>query len=254
MRLIHAFTDSPPWKGGAGGGLFSWERRPLHRPTHPRPLPSREGRSKADFTLVRRSAERGFTLVEVMISLFIFGLLAAAGVALLSFSVRAQTATAAKLDDVAAFSRLTSSLSADLAQALPRRTRGEGGETQPAFFGAAGSGTAPMLRLVRGGWSNLDDAPRPSVQKVAYIYANGGIARVAYPMVDGVAALPATPMLTHVRSATFRYRYDGAWSDHWDGASPATLPQALELRLKRDNGTEFRALFLVGADPTTHAN
>lgn len=197
--------------------------------------------------------ESGFTLVEVMISLFIFGLLAAAGVGLLSFSVRAQTATSAKLDDVAAFNRLTSSLTADLAQALPRRARGEGGETQPAFFGAAGSGTAPMLRLVRGGWSNLDEAPRAGVQKVDYIYVGGGIARVAYPMVDGAAPLPTTPMLTHVRSATFRYRYDGAWSDHWDGASAAVMPQAMELRLVRDDGTEFRALFLVGADQMNHA-
>jgi len=238
--------DSGCARGGRGGST---------RPTHPQPLPSREGRrrSEAGFTPVRRSAEHGFTLIEVMISLFIFGLLAAAGVGLLSFSVRAQTATAAKLDDVAAFSRLTSSLTADLAQALPRRARGEGGEIQPAFFGAAGSGTAPMLRLVRGGWSNLDEAPRASVQKVDYIYVDGGIARVAYPMVDGAAALPTTPMLTHVRSATFRYRYNGAWSDHWDGGSAAVMPQAMELRLVRDNGTEFRALFLVGADQMNHA-
>jgi general secretion pathway protein J len=200
-----------------------------------------------------RAGEAGFTLVEVMISLLIFGLLAGAAVGLLSFSVRAQTATAARLDDIAAFSRLTSSLSADLAQALPRRTRGEGGETQPAFFGAAGSGTAPMLRLVRGGWSNLDDAPRASVQKVDYIFLDGGIARVSYPMLDGAKALPSSPMLTHVRGVTFRYRYNGAWSDHWDGGSIAVMPQAMEMRLVRDNGSEFRALFLVGADQVNHA-
>ena len=210
-------------------------------------------RNKSGVTKVGGGGEAGFTLVEVMISLFIFGLLAAAGVGLLSFSVRAQTATSAKLDDVAAFNRLTSSLTADLAQALPRQARGEAGEIQPAFFGAAGSGTVPMLRLVRGGWSNLDEAPRAAVQKVDYIYIDGGIARVAYPMVDGAAPLPTSPMLTHVRSATFRYRYDGAWSDHWDGGSAAVMPQAMELRLVRDDGTEFRALFLVGADQLNHA-
>jgi len=242
MGLIHILPNSPSWKGGGGGGCLSWERCARLAPTHPQPLPSREG-----------SGQAGFTLVEVMISLFIFGLLAAAGVGLLSFSVRAQSVTAARLDDVAALNRLTSSLTADLAQALPRGSRGEDGVSQPAFFGAAGSGTVPMLRLVRGGWSNLDDAPRASVQKVDYIYVDGGIARVAYPMLDGAAPLPTAPMLTHVRSATFRYRYNGAWSDHWDGASAAVMPQAMELRLVRDNGTEFRALFLVGADQMNHA-
>ena len=69
-----------------------------------------------------RTRESGFTLIEVMISLMIFGMLAAAGVALLSFSVRAQSATGAKLDDVQALNRLSSALSADLAQAETRPT------------------------------------------------------------------------------------------------------------------------------------
>ncbi len=200
-----------------------------------------------------RARQAGFTLVEVMISLLIFGLLAVSAVALLSFSVRAQTATAARLDDIAAFTRFSSSLSADLAQALPRRTRGEAGEVQPAFFGATGSGTAPMLRLVRGGWTNLDGAPRASVQKVDYVFIDGGIARASYPMLDGARALPVTPLLSHVRGVTFRYRFNGAWSDHWDGNSAMPPPQAMEMRLVRDNGTEFRALFLVGADQVNHA-
>ena len=50
------------------------------------------------FTPAKRSAEHGFTLVEVMIALMIFGMLAAAGVAILTFSVRAQTATGKRLD------------------------------------------------------------------------------------------------------------------------------------------------------------
>ncbi|MEO5867120.1 MAG: type II secretion system minor pseudopilin GspJ [Sphingomonas sp.] len=188
----------------------------------------------------------GFTLVEVMISLLIFGLLAAAGVALLSFSVRVQKATGARLDDIAALGRLTSALSADLAQASTRRPRGESGEPQPPFFGAASARTEPMLRLVRSGWTNTDNAPRPSMQKVEYRYLDGSIVRAAYPMLDGTKPFDASPVLTHVRSVAFRYRVNGAWGDHWDVGSPADLPQAMEMRLQRDNGVEFRALFLVG--------
>ena len=60
----------------------------------------------------------GFTLVEVMVALMIFGMIAAAGVAILSFSVRAQATSAARLDDTAALHRTVAALSADLAQAL----------------------------------------------------------------------------------------------------------------------------------------
>ena len=124
---------------------------------------------------VRRSAEHGFTLVEVMISLMIFGLLAASGVALLSFSVRAQAATDAKLDDVQALNRLSSSLAADLAQATERQTRNESGDLLPAFTGEPGSATTPMVRLVRAGWSNLDAAPRPGEQKVTTARDSGSL-------------------------------------------------------------------------------
>ena len=190
--------------------------------------------------------EQGFTLIEVMISLLIFGLLAAAGVALLSFAVRAQGVTGAKLEDVAAMTRLSSILTADLAQASARQTRGEGGELLPAFTGEAGAGAVPTLRFVRGGWSNLDGSPRPAEQKVDYDLVDGALARTAYPMLDGGKPLPPTAMLTHVRQVALRYRLKGAWSDRWVGTPQAPLPDALELRVVRDTGVETRQMFLVG--------
>lgn len=197
--------------------------------------------------MTRRRGEAGFTLVEVMVSLLIFGLLAAAGVALLSFSVRAQGTTARKLDDVSAMNRLSSLLTADLAQASIRPTRTEGGELLPAFTGESGAGGgAPLLRFVRGGWSNLDAAPRASGQKVDYALIDGALARIAYPMLDGAAPLPPTAILPRVRQVALRYRLQGAWSDRWAGSARAPLPDALELRLVREDGVETRQLFLVG--------
>lgn len=196
--------------------------------------------------MTRRRAEHGFTLVEVMISLLIFGLLAAAGVALLSFSVRAQTATGLKLDDVSAMNRLSAILTADLAEATTRTTRDADGRGLPAFTGEAGASAAPMLRLVRSGWSNLDGAPRAGVQKVEYAVIDGALARIAYPMLDGAAPLPPTALLPHVRQVTLRYRIKGAWSDRWTGTPQAPLPDALELRVLRNSGVATRQLFLVG--------
>lgn len=190
--------------------------------------------------------EAGFTLVEVMITLLIFGLLAAAGVALLSFAVRAQGATGAKLERVSAMNRLTSILTADLAQASIRQTRGVGGELLPVFTGESGANGSTMLRFVRDGWSNLDGAPRASEQKVEYAIVDGALVRIAYPMLDGAAALPPTAMLDHVRQIALRYRVNGAWSDRWTGTPQFPVPAALELRLQRDDGVETRQVFLVG--------
>ena len=191
-----------------------------------------------------RARSAGFTLIEVMIALAIFGMIAAAGVALLAFSVRAQGATDAALDNLGAVNRLSSILTADLAQAQDRPTRDEQGTRRPALSG--GAGQVPLLRLVRGGWANPDAAPRADVQKVDYRLNAGAIERVAYPALDGAPALPPAVLLDGVRQVGLRFRYLGAWSDHWEGDARAALPQAAELTVTRTDGRSYRMMFLVG--------
>ena len=197
----------------------------------------------------KRQEQGGFTLIEVMVALLIFSIIATAGVALLSFSVRAQAASGARLDDLGALQRTLSIMSADLAQAAARPVRDEAGTVLPAFVGENGAGqpqNLAMLRLVRGGWTNLDAQPRAGAQKVAYQLSDGTLQRIAWPRLDGSAPLPAAPLLTKVEGVRLRYRYRGAWSDRWDGAGGVPLPQAMELRVRRA-GIEYRQLFLVGA-------
>ena len=193
------------------------------------------------FIPFRRSAEHGFTLVEVMVALMIFGMIAAAGVAILSFSIRAQAATAARLDDGSALARTISALSADLAQAMPRAARDEGGTLRPAFVGEAAT-----LMLVRGGWTNIDAAPRATEQKVGWQIVEDALVRAGYPQIDGAAPLPPVSMLAGVQGLRLRYRYAGAWSDRWDGAGGVPLPQAVEMTIDRANGVSWRTMFLVG--------
>lgn len=186
-------------------------------------------------------AANGFTLVEVMVALMIFGLIASAGVGLLAFSVRAQAATTARLDDIGALGRQSSLLAADLAQAVNRPARDDRGTLLPAFVGDAASVT-----FVRAGWSNIDGQPRSSLQKVSYRIDGDTLDRIAWPMVDGAAALPPAAALSGIRMVKLRYRIAGAWADRWDGKT-APLPQALELFVERKDGLAFRQLFLVGS-------
>lgn len=187
------------------------------------------------------TGEQGFTLVEVMVALLIFAMLAAAAVAILSLSVRAQGVTGQKLDAMAAVSRTTAILSADLAQAVDRPTRDEGGVLTPAMVAGPDA-----MRLVRGGWSNLDNAARPSVQKVAYRLNGNVLERVAWPLLDGAAPMEPAALMEHVRELHLRYRFNGAWLDQWQGQPGVALPQAAEVTIVRDDGMIYRQLFLVG--------
>ena len=90
-------------------------------------------------------------------------------------------------------------------------------------------------------------ARRAGAQKVEYRFTNGVIERVAYPMLDGSEPLAPAAMVDNVSAVKLRYRINGAWSDRWAGSPRAPLPQVLEMRLVRGNGTEFRQLFVVGS-------
>ena len=169
-------------------------------------------------------------------------MLSAAGVALLSFSVRAQGAANAALGEVATLRRLDAILAADLAQAVPRPYRDAAGATRAAFAGGSGS----ALSLVRTGWSNPDGKPRASLQRVEYRLAADRLERVAYPHVDGAQPLAPTVLLAGVRSLRIRYRDEGAWRDAWDAAEPTALPQAVEIVADTERLGAVRQLFLVG--------
>lgn len=198
------------------------------------------------FTPLRRSAENGFTIVELLVALFIFGMLAAAGVALLNFSVRAQAASAHRLDAVADDRRMAALLAGDLAQALPRVTRDVAGGSVRAFAGANGVGTLPMMSYVRGGWSNPDAMPRASIQRVEIALVDGRLERRTYPMTDGATAEPPQVLARQVESVRMRYRTRGAWSDSWAAPLPSALPSAVEMTIKRTGEPAVLMAFLVG--------
>lgn len=199
---------------------------------------------------MRRAPDRpgnGFTLAELLVSLFIFGLLSAAGVGLLTFSVRAQEAADARLADLGDFRRAGALLSGDLAQAARRLTRDSAGNSRPAFEGRGGEQTGVALAFVRRGWENLDDSPRASLQRVEYSLVDGRLERRVYPRLDGAAPLAATVVVDGVRRLRFRYRDDeGQWRERWDPTDATRLPRAVELVMDARGSGTTRQLFQTG--------
>lgn len=193
------------------------------------------------------SAENGFTLIEMMVALLIFGMLAGAGVSLLTFSVRAQAAASERLDSVANDQRMASLLASDLAQAVPRITRDLIGANQRAFSGTNGVGAAPVLRYVRGGWSNPDGASRASIQRVEIALNGDRLERRTYAMSDGATAGDPMVLATGIEAVSLRYRDRGAWSTDWENNDPKKLPTAVELTLTRKKEPALTMAFLVGA-------
>jgi general secretion pathway protein J len=197
-----------------------------------------------------RSAEQGFTLIELLVALTIFALLAAAGVMLLGNSVSAQAAIKGRLDEMTALERADGILASDLGQAIPRISRTEAGTLAPAFFARPRGEGMPIMQFVRGGWSNLSDSPRPTLQKIEYWLRAGRLERRGYPLVDGAAGGEPAVMVEGVERATLRFRNArGEWLDMWTPTQPDLLPRAVELTLVRAGAPPLVLRYLVAPGP-----
>ena len=193
-----------------------------------------------------RGGSSGFTLVELIIALFIFGVISAASVSLLAFTVDTQEASGEALADMNAIRRMNVSLTTDLGQIAPRAARDQAGSRQLAFRGGDGSGGDILFSFVRRGWSNYDDAPRSSLQKVDYLLSDGELQRRAYPFVDGAEPLPAATLVQGVEGVSIRYRHDGEMRERWDPERESMLPDAVELVVVIEGLGPVRQLIQVG--------
>ena len=142
--------------------------------------------------------QNGFTLVEMLVALGIFALLAAAGVGVLRSSVDVQGAVDTRLTAMSGIARLNAMLSNDLGQAVDRPSRSSGA-VRPAFVGD-GSG----MIFVSGGRTNLDGAPRSELQRIEWRAASGTLRRTGFAAIDGGDQGLASPLARDVRSATFQ--------------------------------------------------
>lgn len=190
----------------------------------------------------------GFTLIEMLVALAVFAVIAAGALGLLRFSVDAELASRARTDQIAAERRFLAVWTADLAQASPRIARDEQGRAHPALE----AGGDVVLRLTRSGWANPDGAARPSLQKVEWRWDGKALVRAGYPYPDGAAPEPASAMLALVAAPVLRFRTgDGVWRDRWEPQREAELPVAVEVLLQRPGapgGEPLRIVSLVGVD------
>ena len=169
--------------------------------------------------------EQGFTLVEMLVSLVIFALLASAGVGLLRASVSTQEAVDRSLGRVSAQERLGALFNADIGQAIARPVTGLG-----TFREAPFEGSASAMSLTRAGWANISDQPRSSLQRVDWRLGDGGAVRVAHLFLDGADPGQPALMMRDVARIGFRYRrVDGGWSEQFRSSERELLPAAVEM-------------------------
>jgi general secretion pathway protein J len=189
----------------------------------------------------------GFTLVEVLVSLMIFAMLAAAGAAVLGVTIDNRFAVKAASDRIGDLQRMRSLLRADLGQATSRRARGTTGRPMPQpIVGAAAPGD-PILTLTRAGWSNPGEQARPSLQRVEYRLVEDRLERRVSRHLDGARPGPPQVLYRGVSEATVAFVRDGQESPAFISSIDRPLPDAVRIGMTVRGYGRIDQLFLVGS-------
>jgi general secretion pathway protein J len=181
-------------------------------------------------------ARNGFTLVELLVALAIFGLIAAAGVSLLSISVQSQARVTQRLDSDGDTGRILSMLGQDFAQAAPRAWRDALGSSRSALeLGRDGA----LITYIRSGGES-------GSSRIMLRLEGKVLVRQSISPVDGDSKPRRMTLATGVDAVQIRVRQRGQWTSNWRPISPDRLPDAVELVVAQESGP-VRMLFLVGA-------
>jgi general secretion pathway protein J len=175
-------------------------------------------------------AKRGFTLVELLVALFITAILFAIGYGAINQAIDNREALLSRQKRLVDVQRTFRTFVQDFAQLAPRPARDALGAKEPALKSGAPNGV--LVTLTRAGWANPAGVQRPSLQRVSYTLAEGRLRREALPVLDAAAGV--TPrgreLLDGVKTLTLRYWVDGTWVAAWPPPNGMTVTQAERAR------------------------
>ncbi len=196
---------------------------------------------------------RGFTLIEIMVALAVFGVLTALAYMSLGQTLANSDLLTVRMERLQSVQRTMTYLSTELLQTVPRPVREELGDTPVAAL-RSNVGSDFALELTRGGWPNPAGVPRSTMQRTAYRIEEDELVRYHWNVLDRtVNNTPiATVMIDEIDSLTFRFlQFNGEWVEQWppldaQGGGPvSSLPRAVEILLTLPDEGEIRRIVEV---------
>lgn len=207
---------------------------------------------------------RGFTLLELIVVLAIFGVFAAMAYGGLNYVLTARRELETRLDRIAEWQKAFQRLRNDFQLTSARGARNGFGQAQPALcFEEIGA----RVEFTRGGWRNPLSLPRATLERVAYRYDEDTreLRRDTWRGLDRADDREPTSLVVLSGVEELRWRFmdrNRDWKDRWPAqgclaptpqpppgapagaaAPPPPTPRAVELTLKSKDYGEVRWLF-----------
>jgi len=195
-------------------------------------------------------SSRGFTLLELVVAIGIFALLAVIAYGGLNNVLKLSAGAEQQGNRLADVQLAVARFRRDLEQAVGRQIRDAFGDPQPAFTATSG-GT--VLELTRAGNPNPMRVPRSNLLRVSWALSGDQLQRVTWPVVDRpVGAEPPEPeaLLDGLEALEMRFLDEqNQWLVEWPPAGQTgaerSLPKAVELNLTLSDWGPIRLLVMV---------
>ena len=155
---------------------------------------------------------RGFTLLELLVALAIFGLLAAMSYGGLQAVLVQQSHTEQAADRLGELQKMYLVMQRDIEQIVPRIVRDEFGDAQQPLIGG------DTLRLTRGGWRNPAGRQRSTLQRIGYAYEEQQLVRYSWSVLDRAQDSEPLkqPLIEDVERLQLRYlESNDVWKEQW---------------------------------------
>ncbi|MEJ2572532.1 MAG: type II secretion system minor pseudopilin GspJ [Gammaproteobacteria bacterium] len=201
-----------------------------------------------------RWRSKGFTLLELLVSLAIFAILATMAYTALNTVMNARKEVEKRAARLTELQTAFMAMERDIEEAVARPVRDDLGDEQPALKGG-GVGTN-VLMLTRTGWRNPLGVARSDLQRVAYGFTNHQLLRESWGTLDrGPGNEPYQEVLINgVSAVDVRFLgQDRQWLGYWPPESNiaaqnpdlAQMPLAVEISVDVKGWGRIVRLFRV---------
>lgn len=203
--------------------------------------------------LYRLNNSSGFTLIEMMIAIFIFSIVSIMAYGGINYVLKGQSYLQSSSNQLRDIQLTFRYFEKDINQMINRSVRNQYQDLQPAFVGDEDK----AFSFTHAGWRNPANLVRSKMQRVSYELDEDTLKRYTWGQLDGAIAEEyfETDLLEGVESIKLRYldqanQWQTTWPPLNSSSAPqvgsiqqSTIPRALELIIKVENMEEIKRLF-----------